>query len=83
MILKLIVFFIAIGWIMSTLVRYFLKSKLKKFVDQVNEVQREEYRKNKKPTHGNINVDYAPGDKKKSPGHISGGEYVDFEEVKD
>ncbi|HLW20503.1 MAG TPA: hypothetical protein VKX33_09270 [Cyclobacteriaceae bacterium] len=84
MILKLIIFFIAIGWIMSTLVRYFLKSKLKKFVDQVNEVQKEQYRQQRKPSHGNVNVDYIPkSDKKGSPGHISGGEYVDYEEVKE
>ena len=69
---------------MSALVRYFLKSKLKKFVDQVNEVQREQYRQQRKPSHGDINVDYVPKDsKKKSPGHISGGDYVDFEEVKE
>ena len=84
MILKLVIFFIAVGWVMSALVRYFLRSKLKKFVDQVNEAQKEQYRQQRKPTHGYINVDYVPKEnKKKSPGHISGGEYVDFEEVKE
>jgi uncharacterized protein YdbL (DUF1318 family) len=84
MILKLVIFFIAVGWVMSALVRYFLRSKLKKFVDQVNEAQKEQYRQQRKPTHGDINVDYVPKEnKKKSPGHISGGEYVDFEEVKE
>ncbi len=84
MILKLIIFFIAVGWVMSALVRYFLRSKLKKFVDQVNEAQREQYRQQRKPSHGDINVDYVPkSQKKRSPGHISGGEYVDFEEVKE
>lgn len=84
MILKLIIFFIAVGWVMSALVRYFLRSKLKKFVDQVNEAQKEQHRQQRKPTHGNINVDYVPKDNKKnSSGHISGGEYVDFEEVKE
>jgi hypothetical protein len=84
MILKLIIFFIAVGWVMSALVRYFLRSKLKKFVDQVNEAQREQYRQQRKPSHGDINVDYVPKDQKKnSPGHISGGEYVDYEEVKE
>ena len=84
MILKLIIFFIAVGWVMSALIRYFLRSKLKKFVDQVNEAQKEQYRQQRKPTHGDINVDYVPkGNKKSSPGHISGGEYVDFEEIKE
>ena len=84
MIFKAILFLIAIGWVMSALLRYFLRSKLKKFVDQVNQAQREQYRQQRKPSHGNVNVDFVPKDgKKKSPGHISGGEYVDFEEVKD
>lgn len=84
MLLKTVIFLIAIGWVMSALVRYFLRSKLKKFVDQVNEAQREQYRQQRKPSHGDINVDYIPKDqKKKSPGHISGGEYVDYEEVKE
>lgn len=84
MILKLIIFFIAVGWVMSALVRYFLRSKLKKFVDQVNEAQKEQYRQKRKPSHGDINVDYIPkNNTKKSPDQISGGEYVDYEEVKD
>lgn len=84
MIFKTIIFLIAIGWVMSALVRYFLRSKLKKFVDQINETQKEQYRQQRKPTHGNVNVDFDPkNSEKKSPGHISGGEYVDYEEVKD
>jgi len=84
MILKLIIFFIAVGWLLSTLVRYFLRSKLKKFVDQVQEAQREQYRQQRKPSHGNVNVDFVPKDeRKRSTGNISGGEYIDFEEVKE
>lgn len=84
MILKLIIFFIAVGWLLSTLVRYFLRSKLKKFVDQVQEAQREQYRQQRKPSHGNINVDFVPkNDKKRSSGNTSGGEYIDYEEVKE
>lgn len=84
MIFKAIIFLIAIGWLMSTLIRYFLRSKLKKFVDQVNEAQKEQYRQQRKPSHGNVNVDFAPKNgRKDSSGNISGGEYIDFEEVKD
>ncbi|MCE7863817.1 MAG: hypothetical protein DYG99_09780 [Bacteroidetes bacterium CHB5] len=35
----------------------------------------------RRPTHGNINVDSTPGKPGKS-GKIKGGEYVDYEEVK-
>lgn len=81
MILKLIIFFIAIGWIMSTLVKYFLRSKLKKFVDQVNEAQRSENRQKSRPRDGNVDVDYVS--KGKTSGTIRGGDYIDYEEVKD
>lgn len=84
MIFKLIIFFIAIGWFMSTLVRYFLKSKLKKFVDQVHQAEKEQYKQQRKPSHGEVNVDFVPSkDKKKSPGYESDGDYVDFEDVKE
>ncbi len=81
MILKLIIFFIAIGWVMSSLVKYFLRSKLKKFVDQVQESQRTENRPKARPRDGNVDVDYIS--KEKSKGTIRGGDYIDFEEVKD
>ena len=68
---------------MSALVRYFLRSKLKKFVDQVSEAQKEQYRQQRKPSHGNVNVDFDPKNKEKKSGHVSGGEYIDYEEVKD
>lgn len=83
MILKLILFFIAIGWILSSLVKYFLRSKLRQFVNQVNEAQRAEYRQNARPKYGNVNVDYVPKDKNKPKGSIRGGDYVDYEEVKE
>lgn len=37
----------------------------------------------KRPPGTNLNVDYAPGKKKKGGGDFKGGEYVDFEEVKE
>lgn len=83
MIFKAIIFLIAIGWVMSALVRYFLRSKLKKFVDQVNEAQKEQYRQQRKPSHGSVNVDFDPKNGEKKSGHISGGEYIDYEDVKD
>lgn len=37
----------------------------------------------KKPTDGNVNIDYVPnGKKKKDKDEFKGGEYVDFEEIK-
>ncbi|MEP2773346.1 MAG: DUF4834 family protein [Fulvivirga sp.] len=37
----------------------------------------------KKPTDGNVNIDYVPnGKSKKDKKGFKGGEYVDFEEIK-
>lgn len=82
MILKIIIFFIAIGWLLSSLVKYFLRSKLKRFVDQVNEAQREQHRQSRRPRNGNVNVDFVPKDQKTSNTR-KGGDYIDYEEVKD
>ncbi len=84
MILKLIIFFIAIGWLLSSLVKYFLRSKLKRFVDQVNEAQRDQHRQSRRPRNGNVNVDYIPKNQKdKTSSSKNGGDYIDYEEVKD
>ncbi|MCC5938365.1 MAG: DUF4834 domain-containing protein [Lunatimonas sp.] len=83
MILKLIIFFIAIGWVLSSLVKYFLRSKLKQFIDQVNESQRADHHQRTRPKDGNVNVDYIPKGKGGSHGNSRNGEYIDYEEVKD
>ncbi|WP_339718188.1 DUF4834 family protein [Cyclobacterium amurskyense] len=83
MILKIIIFFIALGWVFSSLFKFFLNSKLKKFADQVKEAQREETKKRNQPKDGNVNVDFVPKDSKKRSGTITGGDYIDYEEIKD
>ncbi|WP_339925858.1 DUF4834 family protein [uncultured Cyclobacterium sp.] len=84
MILKIIIFFIALGWVFSSLFKFFLNSKLKKFADQVKEAHREETKRKTQPRDGNVNVDFVPKDKKNgSSGTITGGDYIDYEEVKD
>jgi hypothetical protein len=83
LILKLILFFIAISWIFSKLLQFFVKSKIKQFVERSQEFQQDEIRRKKKNT-GNINVDHIPQDfEQKKSKQIKGGDYVDYEEVKD
>jgi len=36
----------------------------------------------KKPSDGNVNIDYVPKKGKKNKKDFNGGEYVDFEEIK-
>jgi len=84
MILKIIIFFIALGWVFSSLFKFFLNSKLKKFADQVKEAHSEETKRKTQPKDGNVNVDFVPKDSKNgSSGTINGGDYIDYEEVKE
>ena len=43
----------------------------------------QQQRTTRKPADGNVNIDYAPKEDKKSPKNFEGGDYVDFEEIKE
>lgn len=80
---KLLLVFIALSWIFSKLMGFFLRSKLKQFVAHSDNLQKEEQRR-KRPADGNVNVDFVPSDfKERKSKEIRGGDYVDYEEVKD
>ncbi len=84
--LKFVLIFLGVGWLFGQLLRYFLRSKLAQLARRVNEAAMDQQRaqqQSQRPRDG-VNVDFIP---KKSPQKmkkdIEGGEYVDFEEVKD
>ncbi|MBB6326917.1 Na+-transporting methylmalonyl-CoA/oxaloacetate decarboxylase gamma subunit [Algoriphagus iocasae] len=83
---KFLVILLGVGWLLGQLIRYFLRSKLAKFAQQVNEAAKEEQRAQ---AHANrpkdeVVVDYVPKQyKEKRQKDIKGGDYVDYEEVKD
>ena len=85
--LKALVIILGVGWLLGQLIRYFLRSKLAKFAQQVNEAAREHQQaqqRNTAPKSGNVNVDHIPENfKSKRSKEIKGGDYVDYEEVKD
>ena len=82
--MKYIIIILGIGWLLIQLIRFFLKTKLVKFAQQVNEAAKEQQRAQNRPSDGSINVDHIPqGHQRKSQKDIEGGEYVDYEEVKD
>ncbi|WP_373494915.1 DUF4834 family protein [Aquiflexum sp.] len=82
-IFKFLLIAIALSWIFSKLLQFFLKSKLKQFVDHANNLKREEdFRK--KPQKDTINVDHIPQEyQEKKSKEIRGGDYIDYEEVKE
>jgi hypothetical protein len=83
---KFLVIVLGVGWLLGQLIRYFLRSKLAKFAQHVNEVAKEEQRaqRHASASKDEIIVDFVPK-KQEEKGHknIKGGEYVDYEEVKD
>ncbi|SNS09056.1 protein of unknown function [Belliella buryatensis] len=84
--MKYIIIILGIGWLLGQLVRYFLRTKLAKFVQQVNEAAKEQQRQQYQRTNpsGEIRVDHIPEKhKRKSQDLDKGGDYVDYEEVKD
>ncbi|WP_194975758.1 DUF4834 domain-containing protein [Aquiflexum lacus] len=82
-IFKFLLIAIAISWIFSKLLQFFLKSKLKQFVDHANDLKREDDQR-RKPKNGNINVDHIPQEyQEKRSKEIRGGDYIDYEDVKD
>lgn len=83
---KILLILLGVGWLLGQLLRYFLRSKLAQLARRVNEAAKEQQRAQqqaRRPRDG-VNVDFIP---KKSPQKmkkdIEGGEYVDYEEVKD
>ena len=84
--IKFLFILLGVGWLLGQLLRYFLRSKLAQLARKVNEAAMEQQRAQQqaqRPKDG-VQVDFIP---KKSPQKmkkdIEGGEYVDFEEVKD
>lgn len=83
--IKFLIIFLGVGWLLGQLIRYFLRSKLAQFAKKVNEAAMEQQRaQTRAQSKRDINVDYIPKDElEKRKRDIQGGEYVDYEEVKE
>lgn len=83
--LKFLIVVLGVGWILGQLVRYFLRSKMAQFARQVKEAAREEERAQKRAQdNGEVHVDFVPKSyEERRSKDIKGGEYVDYEEVKE
>lgn len=83
---KFLVILLGVGWLLGQLIRYFLRSKLAQLAKHVNEAAMEQQRaqqRSSKPKDA-VNVDFIPKEElEKRKKNIEGGEYVDFEEVKE
>lgn len=83
---KFLLIFLGVGWLLGQLIRYFLRSKLAQFAKQVNEAAMEQQRAKQQASKpkGSVNVDFIPKEElEKRKKNIEGGEYVDYEEVKE
>ena len=83
---KFLVILLGVGWLLGQLIRYFLRSKLAQFAKQVNEAAMEQQRAQQRASKPKdaVNVDFMPKEElEKRKKNIEGGEYVDYEEVKE
>ncbi|MDF2158809.1 DUF4834 family protein [Algoriphagus sp. CAU 1675] len=83
---KFLVIILGVGWLLGQLIRYFLRTKLARFAQQVAEMEREQQRARQSSSRPKeeVNVDFIPKEhKEKRHKDIQGGEYVDYEEVKE
>ena len=83
---KFLVIVLGVGWLLIQLLRYFLRSKLAQFAQHVSEVAKEEERAQRHASRpkDEVVVDYVPKkQQEKRSKDIQGGEYVDYEEVKE
>lgn len=83
---KFLIIVLGVGWLLIQLIRYFLRSKLAKFAQHVNDVAKEEQRaqRHASAAKDEVIVDYVPKKPQEKPHKdIKGGEYVDYEEVKE
>ena len=83
---KFLVILLGVGWLLGQLIRYFLRSKLAQFTKQVNEAAMEQQRAQQRASKPKdaVNVDFIPKEElEKRKKNIEGGEYVDYEEVKE
>ncbi|EIM73006.1 hypothetical protein A3SI_18969 [Nitritalea halalkaliphila LW7] len=86
-IFKFLIITIALSWIFSKLLQFFLRSKLKQFIDRANGIYQEEQRRQttgSRPGSGGVQVDHIPPKfKEKRNRKDDSGDYIDYEEVKD
>lgn len=82
---KFLVILLGVGWLLGQLIRYFLRSKLAQFAKQVNEAAMEQQRAQQRAqSKKDVNVDFIPREQEeKRRKDIQGGEYIEYEEVKD
>ncbi len=83
---KFLIILLGVGWLLGQLIRYFVRSKLAKFAKQVNEAAMEQQRTQQRASRpkDSVNVDFIPKEElEKRKKKIEGGEYVDFEDVKE
>ncbi len=82
-IFKIVLAFIVFSWIFRTVTRFLMGGVIRQAQQQQ---QRQTQHQQNRPPSGNVNVDFNPGksaSKKKSSDNFKGGDYVDYEELKD
>jgi len=82
---KILIIFFLVIYVVFRLGGFIIRMLFSGFSNQQRQTSQSGQRPQqyRKPSDGNVNIDYMPKDKKQRPqGDIKGGDYVDYEEVK-
>jgi hypothetical protein len=83
-ILKFILIAVGLSWIFSSLLKFFVKSKIRQFAAHAEDLKREEMHRKNQSQQGGVKVDHIPSSYQEKRNRDSkGGDYIEYEEVKD
>lgn len=82
--LKFLVITFLIGYLIFKLIGFAFRSVLRSSASSYGQQQSNQQSNysGKKPSDGNVNIDYVPKKDQRDKKNFKGGEYVDFEEIK-
>ncbi|MDP4680542.1 MAG: DUF4834 family protein [Cyclobacteriaceae bacterium] len=80
--LKFLFIGFCIFWLLGRIGRFLLSVILPGYIKKkANQYSQGQPRQEKRPSDGNVNIDYMPGESQKTKTN-KGGDFVDYEEVK-
>lgn len=82
--LKFLIITFLVGYLIFKLLGFVFRLVLKSSASSYGQHQSQQQNRyeGKKPTDGNVNIDYVPKKDQRDKKNFKGGEYVDFEEIK-
>ena len=82
MLLKIIIVLILVGYVFNKVAAFIFRGSMKGYAGRDQFGGQQHTGKNRRAPNSNLNIDNIPNKRTKKGAGFSGGEYVDYEEVK-